>query len=79
MFDEGEGIVPVLDRIFHGVQSPCEIVVVYDDPSDTTLPYLEKYAESEPRTVPVLNTLRRGAGAGDPVRDRARAAPGRRS
>jgi glycosyltransferase involved in cell wall biosynthesis len=64
--DEGEGIVPVLDRIFHGVQSPCEILVVYDDPSDTTLPYLEKYAEAEPRTVPMLNTY--GAGPARAIR-----------
>jgi glycosyltransferase involved in cell wall biosynthesis len=30
--------------------------VVYDDPGDITLPYLEKYAESEPRVVSVLNS-----------------------
>jgi glycosyltransferase involved in cell wall biosynthesis len=55
VYNEGEAIVPCLDRILQGVRLPCEILVVYDDPADTTLPYLEKYAESEPRVVPVRN------------------------
>lgn len=58
--NEGEGIIPVLDRIFEGVALSCEILVVFDDPSDSTVPYLEKYAESEPRLVPTLNTYGRG-------------------
>jgi len=56
VFDEGDSIVGCLDRIFAGVRLPCEILVVYDDASDSTVPYLEKYAESEPRLVPTLNT-----------------------
>lgn len=59
-YNEGEGIIPVLDRIFEGVALPCEILVVFDDPSDSTVPYLEKYAESEPRLVPTYNTYGRG-------------------
>src|SRR5438874_342725 len=60
VYNEGEAIVPCLDRILQGVHLPCEILVVYDNPRDTTVPYLEKYAESEPRVVAVLN----GHGAG---------------
>lgn len=58
--NEGEAIVPCLDRILQGVRSPCEILVVYDDPNDATVAYLEKYSQSEPRVIPVLN----GHGAG---------------
>ncbi|MGH8985447.1 MAG: glycosyltransferase family 2 protein [Acidimicrobiia bacterium] len=60
VFDEGDVIVPCLDRIFPSVRVPCEVLVVYDDPADSTVPYLEKYAASEPRLVPVHNTYGRG-------------------
>jgi glycosyltransferase involved in cell wall biosynthesis len=55
VYDEGESIVPCLDRILQAVQLPCEVLVVYDDPSDTTLPYIEKYARRDPRVVPLHN------------------------
>jgi dolichol-phosphate mannosyltransferase len=55
-YNEGEGIVPCLDRIFEAVTLPCEVRVVYDSAEDTTVPYLEKYAREEPRLVPTLNT-----------------------
>lgn len=64
--NEGEAIVACLDRIFEGVSLPCEVLVVYDTPSDTTAPYLEKYAGSEPRLVPTLNTY--GTGPADAIR-----------
>jgi len=73
-YNEGEAIVSCLDRIFAGVRLPCEILVVYDTPDDTTVPYLEKYAESEPRLVPTLNEY--GAGPARAIRcgiDHARA------
>jgi glycosyltransferase involved in cell wall biosynthesis len=56
VYDEGDAILGCLDRIFQSVTLPCEILVVYDDPSDSTLPYLEKYAKAEPRLVPIYNT-----------------------
>jgi dolichol-phosphate mannosyltransferase len=56
-YSEGEAIVPCLDRIFAGVTLPCEVLVVYDDPADTTVAYLDKYAREEPRLLPVLNEL----------------------
>jgi dolichol-phosphate mannosyltransferase len=55
VYNEGEEIDPCLARIFGGVRLPCEVIVVYDDPSDTTVPYLEKYAKSDSRVVPTLN------------------------
>ncbi|HEX3621975.1 MAG TPA: glycosyltransferase family 2 protein [Acidimicrobiales bacterium] len=72
--DEGEGIVACLDRVFEAVALPCEILVVFDALDDTTIPYLEKYAASEPRLVPTLNTY--GRGPADALRfgvDQARA------
>jgi dolichol-phosphate mannosyltransferase len=56
VYDEGDAILGCLDRIFQSVTLPCEILVVYDDPSDSTLPYLEKYAKAESRLVPIQNT-----------------------
>jgi dolichol-phosphate mannosyltransferase len=59
-YNEGETIVPYLDRVFAGVKLPCEVLVVYDDPADTTVPYLEKYSHDEPRLLPTLNEYGRG-------------------
>jgi len=54
-YNEGENIVPALDRIIESVTLPFEVLVVYDSPDDTTAPYVAKYAVTEPRVVPVLN------------------------
>jgi dolichol-phosphate mannosyltransferase len=54
-YNEGESIVPCLDRILEAITLPCEVLVVYDSPEDTTAPYLDKYAREEPRVVPTLN------------------------
>jgi glycosyltransferase involved in cell wall biosynthesis len=59
-YNEGESIVPFLDRVFEAVTLPCEMLVVFDTPEDTTRPFLEKYAREEPRLVPTLNTYGRG-------------------
>lgn len=59
-YQEGEGIIPVLDRIFEAVTLDCEVLVVYDDAQDSTAPVLEKYAADEPRVVPTLNTYGKG-------------------
>jgi dolichol-phosphate mannosyltransferase len=58
--DEGDAVVSCLDRILAGVQLPCEVLVVYDGENDSTVPALRKYAESEPKVVPVLNGYGRG-------------------
>lgn len=55
VYNEAEVIVPCLDRIFASVKLSCEIVVVYDDAADTTIPYVEKCARDDSRVVPTLN------------------------
>lgn len=59
-YNEGEAIVPVLDRIFDAVESPCEVFVVVDFPGDTTVTVLEAYAQREPRLHTLINTYGRG-------------------
>jgi dolichol-phosphate mannosyltransferase len=59
-FNEGAAIVPVLDRIFDGVQLECEILVVVDFEEDSTLPVLNSYASQEPRLKAIINTYGRG-------------------
>ena len=58
--EEGDAIIPHLDRIFEGVTLPCEVLVVYDSADDSTAPWLKKYAKTEPRLIPTLNTYGRG-------------------
>jgi dolichol-phosphate mannosyltransferase len=55
VYNEGDAIEACLDRILESVSLSIEIVVVYDRLEDTTVPYLEKYAEAEPRVRPTLN------------------------
>jgi dolichol-phosphate mannosyltransferase len=55
-YNEGDGIIPVLDRLFEAITLPCEVLVVYDRPEDTTRPVLDRYVEKEPRLVPTHNT-----------------------
>ena len=59
-YNEGQAILPVLDRIFEGVTLPCEVCVVVDMPEDTTIPVVTKYAETEPRLRYLINTYGRG-------------------
>ena len=59
-YNEGDAIVACLDRILEAVTLPCEVLVVYDSPDDSTAPYVEKYAEVDDRVVPALNTYGRG-------------------
>lgn len=53
--DEGRAIEAVLDRILEGVTLPCEVLVVYDSVTDTTVPVLREYAARDPRVVPTHN------------------------
>lgn len=59
-YNEGAAIVPVLDRIFDGVELDCEILVVVDFEEDTTVPVLRDYARHEPRLRTLVNTYGRG-------------------
>jgi dolichol-phosphate mannosyltransferase len=59
-YDEGEAIVPVLDRLLESVRLECEVLVVADFPEDSTVPVVEKYAVAEPRLRAVVQTYGRG-------------------
>ena len=60
VYNEGEAIMPCLDRILRAVTSPCEVLVVYDMPEDTTVPYIEKASKADARVRGVLNVYGRG-------------------
>lgn len=60
VYNEGDGIVECLDRIFEAVTLPCEVLCVYDADDDSTRPVLERYHEREPALLPVHNTYGRG-------------------
>lgn len=59
-YNEGEAIVPVLDRVFAAVESPCEVAVVVDFPEDSTVAVLQAYAAHEPRLRALVSTYGRG-------------------
>ena len=59
-YNEGEHILPVLDRIFEAVHLPCEVLVVVDAPEDTTVPVVDEYSLKEPRLRCLVNTYGRG-------------------
>jgi dolichol-phosphate mannosyltransferase len=60
VYNEGDSIVPVLDRIFDAVQPECEILVVVDFEQDETVPVLRAYAEKDPRLKTLVSTYGRG-------------------
>ena len=73
-YREGPAIVGVLDRLFEAVTLEAEVLVVVDDVADPTWPVIEKYAVTEPRLQPTLNTY--GHGPANAIRfgvDHARA------
>lgn len=59
-YNEGEGILPVLERITDSVESDYEVLVVVDFAEDTTVPVVEKFSTSNPRVTPVVSTYGRG-------------------
>jgi len=59
-YNEGDHILPVLDRIFEAVRLPCEVLVVVDAPEDSTVPVVDEYSLKEPRLRCVVNTYGRG-------------------
>jgi dolichol-phosphate mannosyltransferase len=59
-YNEGDNIVPVLDRIFESVRIPCEVLVIVDTPEDATIPVVDEYVLKEPRLRCLINTYGRG-------------------
>ncbi|HEU5001834.1 MAG TPA: glycosyltransferase [Actinomycetota bacterium] len=60
VYNEGASIVGCLDQLLADVASPCEVLVVYDTPEDTTVAPLLGYAARDARVVPTHNTYGRG-------------------
>jgi len=59
-YNEGDAIVPVLDRMFESVRLSCEVLVVVDTEDDSTVPVVVEYAQKEPRLQYRVNTYGRG-------------------
>ena len=59
-YNEGEDIVPGLDRIFEAVHLDSEVLVVVDATTDTTVPVVEEYARTQPRLKLLVNDYGRG-------------------
>jgi glycosyltransferase involved in cell wall biosynthesis len=55
-YNEGAAIAACLDRILAAVHIPCEVLVVFDRPEDSTAEPARAYASRDPRVVPLLNT-----------------------
>ena len=53
--DEGDAITACLRRIVETVTLPLEVLVVYDDEDDTTLPPLQAFASEDARIQPLRN------------------------
>jgi dolichol-phosphate mannosyltransferase len=56
VFNEGEAVIACLERITAGVQLPCEVICVYDDPGDPTVPFLKRFSAHDCRVQPTHNT-----------------------
>jgi dolichol-phosphate mannosyltransferase len=59
-YQEGEAIVPVLERLFEAVMLRCEVLVVVDDDADATRPVVMALAGREPRLRCLVNDYGRG-------------------
>src|SRR2546421_1776619 len=60
VYNEGDGVVSVLDRLFESIRLQSEVLVVVDSADDTTVPVAEEYARKEPRLRCLVNTYGRG-------------------
>jgi dolichol-phosphate mannosyltransferase len=65
-YNEGENIIPVLDRLFEAIPLPCEVLIVVDDDGDSTVPVVTGYADKEPRLRCVVNAY--GPGPANAIR-----------
>lgn len=60
VYNEGENVEPVLRRLFEVVDIEAEVLVVYDEANDTTIPALAKLQLEFRNLRPVQNTYGRG-------------------
>jgi len=66
VYNEGDAIQRCLDRILRSVTSSCELLIVYDRPGDTTVPYVQKAARADSRVRGMLNAY--GPGPANAIR-----------
>lgn len=59
-YNEGEGILPVLERIVDSVESEFEVLVVVDFAEDDTVPVVAAFSEKNPEVRSVVSTYGRG-------------------
>ncbi len=62
-YNEGPSILDTIDRILDAMTMPCEVLIVYDTPADTTARFAKEYAKRDPRVLPTLNTDGHGPAA----------------
>lgn len=60
VYNEGDGVAAVLQRIRESVTLPFEVLVVHDTPEDTTVPTVNDFSARDPRVRAILNTFGRG-------------------
>ncbi len=60
VFKEGEAVEPVIRALTAGVDTPHEILVVYDFDEDPTVPVIERLANKLPTVRGLRNDLGRG-------------------
>ena len=60
VFKEGEAVEPVIRGLTSGVQTPHEILVVYDFDEDPTVPVIARLADELPAVRGLRNDLGRG-------------------
>ena len=60
VYNEGDAIMPHMERILRDIHLDAEILIVHDTADDTTVPYAEKLAMADSRVRPLLNTYGRG-------------------
>lgn len=59
-YNEGDAIVPFLNRVTTTVTLPFELLVVVDTAEDSTIPAVTTVTESDPRIRVIVNTYGRG-------------------
>lgn len=59
-YNEGESIVPCLDRIYQALDADAEVCVVVDTEDDPTVPVLSEYRKHQPSLVTFINSYGRG-------------------
>jgi glycosyltransferase involved in cell wall biosynthesis len=60
VYNEGEAVAPVIRALLDGIHQSCELLVVYDFDSDTTVPVARALAAELPAVKPLRNEIGRG-------------------